>query len=261
MHSLTQQAHHQERAGIAALGSRTDWTRVGADGPGDRCAAPSRPIRVVLLDDFEVVLKGLSATLSSCAQFELVDLGSMRGLRSRADITLLDPFLRDRTEVNLNRILRNNGGGKLVLYSWIIDHAQAEVARGAGLWGYISKGLGSPELRDALHRIHSGERVYSDPEAAPVELCGLSQRETDVVKLILQGYSNGEIAKLLFLSGNSIKSYIRSAYQKMGVRSRSQAILWGLTNGLSPTGIRPSRPIAAFRPEMFRSAGAIRSAS
>src|SRR3954447_18037385 len=62
----------------------------------------------------------------------------------------------------------------------------------------------------------------------------LSARETEVLTLICRGLSNREIARELFLSPNSVKTYIRTAYRKMGVTSRSQAILWGIHRGLNP---------------------------
>lgn len=64
----------------------------------------------------------------------------------------------------------------------------------------------------------------------------LSVREVQVVSLICRGLSNDEIAAELFLSLNTIKTYIRTAYRKMGVRSRSQAVLWGLHRGMDEEG-------------------------
>jgi DNA-binding NarL/FixJ family response regulator len=62
-------------------------------------------------------------------------------------------------------------------------------------------------------------------------LSGLSPRETQVLRLVVQGMSNLEIAAELFLSVNSIKTYIRSAYRKMGVTTRSQAVAWCVRHG------------------------------
>lgn len=63
---------------------------------------------------------------------------------------------------------------------------------------------------------------------------GLSDREEQVLALIAQGLTNQEIADRVFVSINSVKTYIRSAYRKIGVSSRSQAVAWGLRNGLTP---------------------------
>ena len=69
---------------------------------------------------------------------------------------------------------------------------------------------------------------------------GLSPRETDVLRLVVHGLSNQEIADELFLSVNSVKTYIRSAYRKGGVTTRPQAVAWCVRHGFPPpTGLRP----------------------
>lgn len=70
----------------------------------------------------------------------------------------------------------------------------------------------------------------------PGEDHGLTERESEVVSLITCGLPNLEIAKRLYLSINSIKTYIRAAYRKMGVRTRAQAVLWGVRHGFLPDG-------------------------
>jgi NarL family two-component system response regulator LiaR len=65
---------------------------------------------------------------------------------------------------------------------------------------------------------------------------GLTLRESQVIALITQGQTNQEIAEGTYLSINSVKTYIRSAYRKIGVSRRSQAVVWGLTNGFVPQG-------------------------
>ena len=66
------------------------------------------------------------------------------------------------------------------------------------------------------------------------EVAGLSPRETDVLRLVVQGLSNHEIADELFLSINSIKTYIRSAYRKIGATTRPQVVAWCVQHGFPP---------------------------
>ena len=115
--------------------------------------------------------------------------------------------------------------------------------------GCLSKALDGPALADALVRVHRGE-VVVDPEPPrtdasgervengdwPGRAEGLSARESEVVALITRGWTNDEIATGNFLSINSVKSYIRSAYRKIGVERRSQAVRWGMEHGMSPHG-------------------------
>jgi DNA-binding CsgD family transcriptional regulator len=70
------------------------------------------------------------------------------------------------------------------------------------------------------------------PGASPVTLADLSPRENDVLRLISQGLSNEEIALELFVTINTVKSFIRSAYRKLGITRRSQAVIWGARHGL-----------------------------
>ena len=62
----------------------------------------------------------------------------------------------------------------------------------------------------------------------------VTEREREILALITQGKRNDEVAELTYLSKNSIKSYIRTAYRKIGVSSRTQAVLWGVAHGFLP---------------------------
>ena len=63
---------------------------------------------------------------------------------------------------------------------------------------------------------------------------GITDRESEVLALITQGKSNAEVAQLTYLSPNTVKSYIRSVYRKIGAESRTQAVLWGVDHGFTP---------------------------
>jgi DNA-binding NarL/FixJ family response regulator len=91
--------------------------------------------------------------------------------------------------------------------------------------------------------VHAGESVISDvpPRARsavgldwPGRGEGLSDRESEILALITQGKSNAEVAKLTYLSPNTVKSYIRTIYRKIEVASRTQAVLWGVKHGFTP---------------------------
>ena len=72
----------------------------------------------------------------------------------------------------------------------------------------------------------------------PGQEAGLSARESEIIALITKGLTNQEIAERAYLSINSVKSYIRSAYRKIGVTRRSQAVAWGMQNGFEPDRVR-----------------------
>jgi DNA-binding NarL/FixJ family response regulator len=115
-----------------------------------------------------------------------------------------------------------------------------------GAHGYLGKHLPAAELVEALERIAAGEVVVTKelPEETPQpgdwpgRGSGLTSRESEIIALITQGLSNQQIADRAFLSINSVKSYIRSSYRKMGVTSRSRAVLWGIEHGFRPDHVR-----------------------
>ena len=76
---------------------------------------------------------------------------------------------------------------------------------------------------------------------------GLTPRESEIIALVTSGLSNNEIAERTYLSINSVKSYIRSAYRTMGVTTRSQAVLWGIDHGMAPTRMRVLLPPPSCR--------------
>lgn len=102
--------------------------------------------------------------------------------------------------------------------------------------------MGAADLVAALERLHPGERVSDRSPAGDLDGAdwpgrgdGLSAREAEVLALITQDLTNDEIARQTYLSINSVKSYLRSAYRKIGGTRRSQVVLWGSVTGSSPT--------------------------
>jgi DNA-binding NarL/FixJ family response regulator len=164
------------------------------------------------------------------------------------DVVLYDTFGQAQGDVaELDKLVADSEA-RVVVFSWNI---QAElvartIARGAA--GYLSKALTAKELVEAIEAVHAGELVVpsgvevSDVLPAtewPGRDRGLSARESEVLALITQGYSNREIAERSYLSINSVKTYIRAAYRKIGVTRRSQAVVWGLTHGFATRDQRP----------------------
>ena len=137
----------------------------------------------------------------------------------------------------------------MVIYSWNLQPKLIEEAMAGGARGYLSKVLTGPQIVAALERVMRGEIVIlpgdsetSDDGAGdwPGRSAGLTPREAEIVALITQGLSNQEIADRAFLSINSVKTYIRSAYRKINVTSRSQAVCGAWTTASSPTRCAPS---------------------
>jgi len=205
-------------------------------------------IRLAIVNDYEVVVRGLAEMLSQYADdIEIVELNSKVPVSQPVDIALYDTFAQTQGDGRgVEALIHNPLVRRVVVYTWNIRPRLVEgtIARGAS--AYLSKTLSASELVDALRAVHAGERIISsDPGSAPLvggdwpgRAEGLTAREAEVVALITQGLSNAAIAERASLSINSVKSYIRSGYRKMGVTSRTNAVLWGLEHGFSPDRVR-----------------------
>ena len=132
---------------------------------------------------------------------------------------------------------------KVVVYTWTFHPELIENARRQGVHGYLSKALPARELVTALEAIHAGQVVISDPPKRlrpnpgldwPGRGEGLNDREAEILALITQGLNNVEVSARAYLSPNTITTYIRTIYRKIGVASRTQAVLWGVDHGFSP---------------------------
>jgi len=207
--------------------------------------APRAPIRISVINDYELVVKGVASMVKPFhAWVEVVELNANTPTDEPVDIGLYDTFGAPQADRDdMADMMANPNIARLVVYTWNMDPGLIQAAARVGVAGYLSKSMTGPDLVDALVRVHRGDRVVSrDPGPTapaaggdwPGRPHGLTARESEVVALITQGLSNDEIARTSHLSINSVKSYIRSAYRKMGVSRRSQAVLWGIRNGFQP---------------------------
>jgi two-component system, NarL family, response regulator LiaR len=221
-------------------------------GPSMRTA----PLRLAIVDDYAVVVAGVASFLAE-ERIDVVETAVGLPVISDVDIVLYDTFGQVRGEgVGLEDFVRDSGA-KVVIYSWNLRPDLIEEAIAAGASGYLSKVLTGPVIVDALDRIMRGEIVIlpgnheSSVDGAgdwPGRSAGLSPREAEIIALIARGLSNQEIAARAHVSMNSIKSYIRSAYHKMGVERRTQAVLWAVAHGFVPDVERTIDPALRLRP-------------
>ena len=204
-------------------------------------------VRVAVVDDYEIVVAGVAAVLSPYRdQVAVVELDSNVPVLSDVDVVLYDSFGQPQGP-KIDIAALRAGSAKVVVFSW---HTEPDVVRRslqAGVHGYVSKGVGAAGLVDALLRVHAGEVVtpqeLDQPDGDgfgswPGDDLGLSAREAEVLALICQGLSNEQIAARAFLGINTVKTYIRTLYQKIGVDSRTKAVLWGLGHGFRPDRVR-----------------------
>ena len=191
-------------------------------------------IRVALINEDQVIRFGVAAMLAAGdTGVALADPATT----PRVDIALYDPAGRDQ---DIIPGLADARVAKVVAYTWNFQPWMARDLQRQGVCGFLSKRLTAPQLVKALKVIHSGTFVVAPSVRRSVGAgsdwpgrdSGLTLRESEVLALITRGLSNHDIAQQLHVSPNSVKSYIRSCYRKIGAESRSQAVIWGLSHAM-----------------------------
>ena len=211
--------------------------------------APGKsPIRVAVVNDYEMVVAGVAAMLEQHpGRVRVVELDSGLPVISDVDVILYDTFGQVQGDgVDLEDLVHGSGA-RVVIFSWNIQPDLVERAIKRGASGYLSKELKADEMISAIEAVHAGQIVTPANHEAPAtdaagdwpgRAQGLTAREAEVVALITQGLSNQEIADRSYLSINSVKTYVRTAYRKIGVTRRAQAVAWGMRHGFEPDRIR-----------------------
>lgn len=205
------------------------------------------PVRLAIVNDYELIVAGLAALLEPYRdRLRIVELDLRTDVHSPVDIAIWDTFAAaqgDRADVS--DLVDRPHIGRVVVYSWNIDQLLIDRSMAGGVSGYLAKSLPVDRLVDSLERIHAGETLVergdgsmSMPMPWPGRHAGLSAREAEVVALITQGRTNNEIAEICYLSINTVKSVVRSAYRKLGVTRRAQAVAWGLEHDFRPDTAR-----------------------
>ncbi len=209
--------------------------------PGSR----QRPITVALVDDYDVVLLGVARIIDQYRKRVIVaEMDTNEPLADTVDIVLYDAFAQPESDQDEIAVLvRSPHARKVVVYTWNFHPDLVAYARDHGVHGYLSKAIPARDFITALEAVHAGQIVFSDPPGStravtgldwPGRAEGLTDRESEVLALITQGKTNPEIAPLTYLAPNTVKSYTRTIYRKLGVTSRVQAVLWGIEHGFSP---------------------------
>lgn len=220
-------------------------------GDGGRTSRAVRPVSIALINDHELVVRGLQRMLDDFRdRVRVVELDIDTTVSKPVDVALYDTFSQSQvTAEDIDALLRAPHIGSVAVYSWNMHRELVDAALGKGVLGYLSKSLDGAQLVDALEQVAGGRqvvlpltdvgrRVTASGQDWPGREHGLSARQAEVVALITQGLSNDEIARRTYLSPNTVKSYIREAYRTMGVSSRTQAVLWGIEHGMRPTPTR-----------------------
>ena len=217
-----------------------DREATGANAGG---SVPDQPrIRVFLLDDHEIVRRGLRDLLE--AEDDLVVVGESDSASEaeriipvlRPDVAVLDARLPDGSGIDVCRTIRSKDPSIQALILTSYDDEQALFAAiMAGAAGYVLKQVRSHDLVEAIRTVARGQslidpavtanmldRPQSEPEK-PDELASLTDREKDILALIAEGLTNRQIGQRLFIAEKTVKNYVSSLLGKLGLERRTQA--------------------------------------
>ena len=202
-------------------------------------------IRVYLLDDHEVVRRGLVALLESSGDIEVIgESGSApeaarRIPALRPDVAVLDARLPDGNGIDVCRDIRSADPSikALILTSYQDDEALFSAIM-AGAAGYVLKQIRGNDLLDAVRRVAAGQSLL-DPavtaqvlerlrQGPPVDkaLAPLTDQELKILELIGEGLTNRQIGERMFLAEKTVKNYVSSLLSKLGMQRRTQAAVF-----------------------------------
>src|SRR3954451_8401736 len=202
-------------------------------------------IRVFLLDDHEVVRRGLIDLLQADGDIEVVgESGSAQEAARRIpafrpDVMILDARLPDGNGIDVCRDVRavDSTIKGLILTSYEDDEALFAAIM-AGASGYVLKQIRGTDLVDAIRRVAQGqslldpavtqrvlERIRTGQSDEPEELSALTGQERRILELIAEGMTNRQIGEQLFLAEKTVKNYVSSLLAKLGLERRTQAAI------------------------------------
>jgi NarL family two-component system response regulator LiaR len=195
-------------------------------------APPPRRMTIALVNDYELVVRGVAAMLRPFRErIDVVELDVAHNPESRVDLALFDPYGNARLGLDrVSSLARDSNVGRVAIYTWTLTGEQRDAALTAGARGIIAKSMPPEELVDAMFEIAAGDEFVSSEFGVdegppwPGHDFGLTLRESEVAALLADGLSNKEIAVALWISENTVKTHLKAIFQKTGVGSRTQAI-------------------------------------
>jgi DNA-binding NarL/FixJ family response regulator len=203
-------------------------------------------IRVLVTDDHMVLRTGVAALLereedmTAVAEAATADQAVIKARALQPDVILLDAVMPRKSGVDALPELRKVAPeARVIMLSMQTNPSAIRQALTSGAAGYVSKHASATDLLDAIRRVAAGSR-YVDPELGgdlvvsdAAALTGsISERERDVLFMLALGYTNQEIAEMLFISVRTVETHRAHIMQKLHLKTRAELVLYALANGL-----------------------------
>jgi len=213
-----------------------------------------QPVKVLLVDDHEMVRIGLAAVLGTEDGIEVVGEASngMEGIRLaqayKPDVVLMDLVMEGMDGVETTRkLLELYPDCKVIVLTSYLDDSKMYPVIEAGAFSYLLKTSRANEIADAIRAAARGQSVleqqvaakmmnrFRQPKADAVRPAHeqLTEREMDVLKCVARGQSNQEIAETLFIGIKTVKFHVTNIFAKLGVDDRTQAAIYAHKQGLA----------------------------
>ncbi|MHB1022726.1 MAG: response regulator [Acidobacteriaceae bacterium] len=203
----------------------------------------SNAIRVMIVEDHHIVRQGFIALLKTMPEFDVVAEASdgahaLQLFRDhKPDVTLMDLRLPTMNGVEaITQIRHEFPTARIIVLTTFDGDEDIYRALQAGARGYLLKGMNTDELVEAIQLVHRGKTCIPATVAQRLaeRMAGpsLTEREKEVLKLIVAGHSNKGIAAALFISEATVKTHINSLLSKLGVEDRTQAATTALQRGI-----------------------------
>ncbi|MBF2027578.1 MAG: response regulator transcription factor [Oscillatoriales cyanobacterium C42_A2020_001] len=208
------------------------------------------PLRILIVEDDPMIQLGLERILSSHPRFQIVEivedgyLGVIAALKHKPDLIIMDIGLPRKDGIAATDELKKQlPDVRVVMLTSHMDKTEVLAALASGADAYCVKGASIEQMLAAIAAAESGA-AYLDPQVArsvleslkppvpDVNIGQLTQREMDVLKLLVEGKNNTEIGESLYLSPNTVKTHVRGIMNKLAVDDRVQAAVVALRAGL-----------------------------
>ena len=201
-------------------------------------------IRLLLVDDHEIVRRGLRELLESNADLVVTQqAGTLEGAlaldMSDVDVAVLDVRLPDGSGVDLCRSLRENHPHlNCLMLTSFADNEALNASDLAGAQGYVLKNVRGDDLVNSIRRVAQGEMLLSADQierarerlrrqiTEDLRLESLSAQERRILELLAEGLSNREIGEVMFLAEKTVKNYVSNLLAKLGFQRRTEAALF-----------------------------------
>jgi NarL family two-component system response regulator LiaR len=205
-------------------------------------------IRVMIVDDHAIVRQGLIVSLENFEDFEIVgSIGDAREAitictNERVDVVIMDMVMPNMDGVTATRIIRERSPQTQVIALTSFDSDNTvQQALQAGAISYLMKNVSVEDLANAVRKASIGQSTLA-PEAAQVLIRAavnppalghdLTEREREVLALMIEGLNNREIAERLIISSSTAKNHVSSILDKLGTTSRTQAVAFAVEHKL-----------------------------